>query len=496
MRVLVFDDDDAIGRLVVRVATMSGMDATAVTGADAFAEHLRQDPPQVVVLDLQLQGTDGVEQMRLLADRHYAGALVLMSGYDPRVLASAHAVGQNLGLKVERVLEKPLRIEDLEQVFQRLQSAERSLTAERLLEAISENELALDFQPIVTRQPKALKTLETLVRWEHPVLGRIPPADFMPIAESNVTITDALIDWVVGAAMEAHQVLAELGLQVPLSVNVSTQNLHDLTLPDRLEQRLRAGGMPPDHLCLEITESAAFKDTGRTMDILSRIRLKGMHLSIDEFGNGASSFAMLRQMPFSEIKIDRSFIADVTASRGSRAIVKSIIDLAAGLDMNCVAVGVETAAIADTIEQMGPCCLQGFFIARPMPVEAVLPWVATGMWSDPQGVGEIQVAAAKRGQGEVSPVPSAPVSSAPVSSPPVSSPPSAAKSGGEVVRLSPRQIEVMQLLSEGCAVKEIAYRLNIGISTVKVHLSLAYSALQSRNRIDAIRRAAPMLVSR
>jgi DNA-binding response OmpR family regulator len=129
MRVLVFDDDDAIGRLVARVATMSGMDATAVTGADAFAEHLRQDPPQVVVLDLQLQGTDGVEQMRLLADRHYAGALVLMSGYDPRVLASAHAVGQNLGLKVERVLEKPLRIEDLEQVFQRLQSAERSLTA-------------------------------------------------------------------------------------------------------------------------------------------------------------------------------------------------------------------------------------------------------------------------------------------------------------------------------------------------------------------------------
>jgi EAL domain-containing protein (putative c-di-GMP-specific phosphodiesterase class I)/DNA-binding CsgD family transcriptional regulator len=484
MRVLVFDDDEAVGRLVVRVAAMSGLEATAVTDATVFADHLRNSPPQVVVLDLQLNGTDGVEQMRLLADRHYAGALVLMSGYDTRVLGSAHAVGQGLGLKVERVLEKPLRVADLEQVFERLQSAEQSLTGERLLEAIAENELALDFQPLVTRHPKTLKKLETLVRWEHPVLGRIPPGDFLPIAANNVTTTDALVDWVVGATVEAHQVLTELGLQVPLAVNISTQNLHDLTLPDRLEQRLRAGGMPPQNLWLEITESAVFKDTGRTMDILSRIRLKVMLLSIDEFGTGSSSLQMLRQLPFSEIKIDPSFIADVTTSRESRAIVKSIIDLAASLDMNCVAVGVETAATTDAIEQMGACYLQGFFIARPMPVESVAPWVATCLWGDlgpPQVVTQGQEATAKRGHREGFHAPSLP---------------SAAKTGSDVVRLSPRQIEVMQLLSEGCAVKEIAYRLNIGISTVKVHLSLAYSALQAHHRIDAIRRAAPVLISR
>jgi EAL domain-containing protein (putative c-di-GMP-specific phosphodiesterase class I)/DNA-binding CsgD family transcriptional regulator len=484
MRVLVFDDDEAVGRLVVRVAIMSGMEATAVTDATAFAEQLRSSQPPVVVLDLQLKGTDGVEQMRLLADRHYAGALVLMSGYDTRVLASAHAVGQGLGLKVERVLEKPLHVADLEQVFKRLQSAEQSLTGQRLLEAIADNELVLDFQPMVTRHPRTLKKLETLVRWEHPVLGRIAPDNFLPIAENHITIADALIDWVVGSAVEAHQVLTELGLQVPLAVNISTRNLHDLTLPDRLEQRLRAGGMPPHHLWLEITESALFEDAGRTMDILSRIRLKGMHLSIDEFGTGSSSLKMLRQMPLSEVKIDQLFIADVTTSRESRAIVKSIIDLAASLDMNCVAVGVETAATADAIEQMGACFLQGFFIARPMPVEAVSPWVATGLLGDlgpAQVVGQGQEAPAKRGHVEVFHMPSLP---------------SGAKTGSDVVRLSPRQIEVMQLLSEGCAVKEIAHRLNIGIGTVKVHLSLAYSALQSHNRIDAIRRAAPILVRR
>ena len=116
-RVLVFDDDAAIGRLVVRVPRMAGMEATAVTDAAAFAEHLTSYPPQIVLLDLQLGDTDGVEQLRLLAERQYSGLLVLMSGFDARVLSTARALGQSLGLKVEAVLEKPLRVAELEQVL-------------------------------------------------------------------------------------------------------------------------------------------------------------------------------------------------------------------------------------------------------------------------------------------------------------------------------------------------------------------------------------------
>ena len=485
MQVLVFDDDDAIGRLVARIATMSGMVAFAVTSAEAFREQLLGSPPHVVVLDLQLGGTDGVEQMRLLADRQYTGSLILMSGYDARVLATARAVGQSLGLKVEHVLEKPLSVAELERVFEFLQFADKSLSGRRLLDAIENDELVLNFQPIVTRNPNTLKKLETLVRWEHPVLGMIPPGDFLPMAESNVNIIDALTNWVVGAAIEAYQVFADLGVKVPLSVNISTQNLHDLTLPDRLEQRLRNGEMPPEHLCLEITESAVFQDAGRTMDILSRMRLKGMKLSIDDFGTGYSSLKMLRQMPFSEIKIDQSFISDMTTSRDSRAIVKSIIELAANMEMGCVAEGVETAETADLLEQMGTCDLQGYFIARPMPIEAATTWLTSGIWCESTTAGqrsnERQDRGARRGNAEG---PDAPY--------PAASP----KAEGDIVRLSPRQLEVMQLLSEGCAVKEIAYRMNLGMSTVKVHLSLAYSALGAHNRTDAIRRAGPALVIR
>jgi EAL domain-containing protein (putative c-di-GMP-specific phosphodiesterase class I) len=376
-RVLVFDDDAAVGRLAVKIATMSGMDATAVTDATAFAQRLRILPPQIVLLDLQLGETDGVEQLRLLAERQYDGALVLMSGFDARVLATARALGQSLGLNVEAVLQKPLRVAEMEAVLRQLQAAGQTQSAERLMAAIAGNELVLDFQPVISRKPKTLKKLEALVRWCHPTSGRIPPAGFLPLAESNTGVIDALTDWVVGAAVKAYQVLGGFGISVPLAVNMSTQNLHDLTVPDRLERRLRDGGMPARNMCLEITETAAFKDASLTMDILSRVRLKGMQLSIDDFGTGYSSLKMLRQMPFSEIKIDRSFVSDATTSRDSRMIVKSIMDLAANMEMRCVAEGVETEETAALLEQLGACDMQGFLIAQPMPVEAVADWLAT-----------------------------------------------------------------------------------------------------------------------
>jgi EAL domain-containing protein (putative c-di-GMP-specific phosphodiesterase class I)/DNA-binding CsgD family transcriptional regulator len=503
-RVLVFDDDAAVGRLAVRVATMSGMEAMAVTDAVSFAQRLRTQPPQVVLLDLQLGETDGVEQLRLLAERQYAGSLVLMSGFDARVLSTARALGQSLGLRVEAVLQKPLRVPELEAVLRDLQSAGQAPSAERVLTAIDNDELVLEFQPVVARKPRLLKKLEALVRWEHPTTGRIPPGDFLPLIESNTGIIDALTDWVVGAAVEAYQVLAALGVNVPLAVNMSTQNLHDLIVPDRLEQRLRAGGMPARHLCLEITETAAFRDASMTMDILSRIRLKGMQLSIDDFGTGYSSLKMLRQMPFTEIKIDRSFVNDVTTSRDSRAIVKSIMDLASNMEMGCVAEGVETEETAELLEKLGACDMQGFLIAQPMPVEAIPGWLASWTHSDPARLVSLP-ADAVSGPGIGGPAIGGPALGGPATGEPATGGPAlgsrdwrspgvpASASAEDLARLSPRQSEVMHLLSDGCSVKEIARRLDLGVGTVKVHLSQAYAALGARNRVEAVARAQGLL---
>jgi EAL domain-containing protein (putative c-di-GMP-specific phosphodiesterase class I)/DNA-binding NarL/FixJ family response regulator len=483
MRVLIFDDEDAIGRLIVKTATMAGFDATSVTDAASFAARLRTDSPNVVLLDLQLGETDGVAQLRMLADRKFPGSIVLMSGFDARVLATARGIGHSLGLKVVGVLEKPLRLAQLEQVLDRLMQATTPLTLDRLRCAIANDEMCLEFQPIVSRTPKKLQKLEALIRWDHPTLGRIPPGDFVPLAESDVATIDALTDWVLGAATESYQVLAELGITVPLSINMSAQNLRDLTLPDRVEKRLRAGNMPARHLQIEITESAAFADATRTMEILSRLRLKGVALSMDDFGTGYSSLKLLQQMPFSEIKIDRSFVTDLTTSKDSRAITKSIIDLATNMELTCVAEGVETEQVAAQLEQLGARNLQGYLVARPMPVESVATWLA--FW-DRSALPPLLKQAASAAY-EPTAV------SADALNLPVPSGHLIVERRSEGLRLPPRQLQVMQLLSEGLAVKEIARNLSLGTGTVKVHLSLAYSALGARNRIEAIIRAGPLL---
>ena len=375
LRLLIYDDDEATGRLVSRVAALKSVDAVAVAEEAAFRASLNDRPPDVIALDLQLGDTDGIAQLRLLAEQKFAGVVVLMSGFDARVLGTAVALGRDLGLSIEGSLEKPIRVAALEQLLERLQRAGRPLSAGRLQEAIENGEMSLDFQPIVARRPHALRKLEALIRWDHPTLGRLMPGRFIAMAEADLAVIDAMTEWVLRAAMDAYRTLAACDIRVPIATNISPRNLHDLTLPDRLERQLRDAGMPPQHLCIEVTESTAFDNAPDTMDILTRMRLKGMLLAIDDFGTGFSSFKLLRQLPFSAIKIDRSFVTDLATSRDSRAIAKSIIELAANMEMESIAEGVESEQVARMLEELGVRSLQGFHIARPMSVEAVAPWL-------------------------------------------------------------------------------------------------------------------------
>ena len=441
LRLLTFDDDEATGRLVSRVARLVGLEATSVTEPEAFHANLRRSPPDLIALDLQLGNTDGIEQLRFLAEQQYRGRLILMSGFDARVLSTAAALARDLGLNVETSLEKPIRVAQLESVLDRLKLAQRPMSPNRLLDAIENDELYLEFQPVVARTPRALRKLEALIRWHHPKLGRLGPDKFIPMAETDVAVMDALTEWLIGSAIESYRVLAECDIRVPIAINVSPRNLHDLTLPDRLERQLRAAGMPPQHLCLEITESAAFDDTPSTMDILTRVRLKGMQLAIDDFGTGFSSFKLLRQMPFTAIKIDKSFVTDLETSRDSRAIAKSIIDLAANMEMESVAEGVETEEVAAMLEALNVRSLQGFLIAPPMPIEVVPSWLEGWIGShgdEPKVVPEI----------------------------------------------SPSEREVIQLLAQGRSTQEIARALGLSIAAARVHIARAYCVLGAQSEAN------------
>lgn len=472
MHLVVFDDDPAVGRLVSRVATLAGYEATSVTDVETFRRVVRENRPQAIVLDLQLAHTDGIEQLRLLAEEKYDGTLILVSGFDSRVLSTAEALGRGLGLQIAAAMTKPLKVEQLEAELARLRLAEMPLSPARLLRAVRDEELSLDFQPIVSRHPRMLKKLEALIRWDHPKLGRISPREFIGEADADPRVLEALNEWLIDTAIDAYHLLQAFGTTIPIAVNLSAQALLDLNFPDRLEAKLRSAGVPANHFCLELKEGGAFQDYGRSMDILSRLRLKGVALSLDDFGTGHSSLRTLQQLPFGEIKIDGAFVGDITTSEDSRAIVKSMIELATNLGIATVGEGVEAEQTAVMLETMGIGALQGFLIARPMPIENVPPWLAR--WTNADSEAHAQPPVAPTGEIRAA----------------TPARPAVATAGPETTpKLSNRQYEVIQLLTEGCSVKEIARRLDLGIGTVKVHLSAAYMALGAHNRIEAVMRA-------
>jgi EAL domain-containing protein (putative c-di-GMP-specific phosphodiesterase class I) len=379
MRALVLDDNLAIGRLVRAVAAPLGFAAELTSSGPEFRSRYRAELPDVILLDLQIGDSDGIEELRFLSGEGYRNPLILMSGFDDRVLATTEQLARSLGLMPVAALSKPMRSEQLARVLVQVRETGKLLSRADVLEAVQQGQLVLEYQPIVAGDRTQLRWLEALVRWDHPQYGRLPPDRFIPVAERSVEVIDALTDWVVATAADHYARLRRAGVVAPMAVNISGRNLHDVSFPDRVHDRLHAAGVPAGHFCIELTESAAAMNPAQTMDILSRLRLKGVQLALDDFGTGYSSLKQLRQLPFSALKIDRSFIADVTTSRDSRAIVKSTIDLARNMELESIAEGVETEAAAGCLAALHVDAIQGYLIARPLPADQVAEWLTRQM---------------------------------------------------------------------------------------------------------------------
>jgi EAL domain-containing protein (putative c-di-GMP-specific phosphodiesterase class I)/ActR/RegA family two-component response regulator len=373
VRVLTLDDEPGIGRLIRRVAGGLGMACEATTTVAEFRARFQAAPPDAVALDLHLgEGEDGVEQLRFLSAERYAGPILLLSGLDQRLLEAARRVGQGFGLTVAAALAKPVRVEALRASLEGLRSlAVWTPSAAELRQAIEAGELSLHLQPIVEARSRRPIRAEALARWTHPGRGPMPPDRFIPVAEADPELADALTLWAIGEAARCQRELAARGFDLPIAVNVSALNLRDLRFPDRVHETARRAGMAPSRLVLELTETAAFADPLRATDILLRLRIKGFELALDDFGTGYSSLKALQRMPFSALKIDRPFVADLITSRDSAAIVAAIVDLARHMELRTVAEGVETEAVAGALAGLGVGALQGHHIGRPMPAEAL-----------------------------------------------------------------------------------------------------------------------------
>ena len=258
--------------------------------------------------------------------------------------------------------------------------------ATELAQAIARDELRLDYQPKVELATGHVVGVEALVRWQHPERGRLGPDSFVPLAEQTNQIA-ALTRWVMRHAVTQWRRWRADGLEMTIAVNFSGRNLDEIDFPDVLEAFCRADDVSCSQFVIEITETSTASDEIKMMDIATRLRLKGFHISIDDFGTGYSSLVQLQRLPFSEMKIDKSFVIQCSTSRESLVIVKSIIDLAHNLNLKVVAEGLETLETLELLRRLGCDLVQGYYVGRPMEGERLPAWVRDWIASQRSGIG-------------------------------------------------------------------------------------------------------------
>jgi diguanylate cyclase (GGDEF)-like protein/PAS domain S-box-containing protein len=254
-------------------------------------------------------------------------------------------------------------------------SAQRLALIAGLRRAMDENELELHYQPKVHLRTGAIKGVEALVRWNHRERGRLPPAEFIPLAE-HTGLIKPLTGWVLSEAVDQIREWRRSERELPVAVNLSAWNLHDQALFGYIRNLLDAADIPPTLLELEITESAVMVNPSRALETLGQLHDLGIKLSLDDFGTGYSSMTYLHQLPIDEIKIDRSFVLGVMEeAEGARVIVRSVANLGHNLGLELVAEGVETAEVVNRVAALGCDLAQGYHFTAPLPAAELTRWL-------------------------------------------------------------------------------------------------------------------------
>lgn len=382
--IYIIDDDFQMAEMLSVAIEAGGFTTSVFNNAAHFlSESITDD--DVILLDLNMPDMDGIEVIRALAGKQCKSSLILISGNDSSVLYSAEKLARAHSLNIVMSLCKPIQISMLQQLLKGIVSDEfkqqncansKSLafTADELREGIRDEQLVLHYQPQIVLNGGELVGVEALVRWQHPDRGLIYPDEFIPLAEDSGVIDD-LTAWVIDHAIQQSARCQQSGLiSRRVSVNISARNITSLILPDQLTGLLMNNQLDSSVLVMEITESTLMDELVTSLDILTRLRMKGFDLSIDDFGTGHSSLTHLHRVPFTELKIDKSFVTNMDTDDEAAAIVKTCIMLGHELKMKVVAEGIETEPVYDMLVDLGCDIAQGYYIARPMPSDELVPW--------------------------------------------------------------------------------------------------------------------------
>ncbi len=390
IRILVLDDELFTLKLHAQMLSSLGFSSvrTCLTGQEALAQMDHEPgPPDLILLDLSMPAMDGIEFIRRLVDRHFEGRLILVSGEDERVQRTVEKLAEAHQIRVLGHLSKPVQEDKLAVMLRKWRPAsgtfeiawKKVYSPSDVREAVEGNQLSVHYEPKVTIKTGEFVGVEALVRWRHPKDGLVVPQQFVSVAESSGLI-HKLTRFVFSTAMSQSAVWRAGGLSVQMAVNVSVDALSSLDFADfALEQATRAG-VPPKDVIIEVTESRLMQDLRAPLEVLTRLHLMRFHLSIDDFGTGYSSLTQLQDIPFSELKIDRSFVHRAAVDQTVRTMYGTCLGLSKQLKMSTVAEGVEDQKDWDFVRSSECETAQGYFIGRAMPPESILAWSAK--WRD------------------------------------------------------------------------------------------------------------------
>lgn len=377
-RILILDDQECVGITICQMAEKIGLKAESTTCPNKFLHNAAHEPLSCLIIDLIMPEVSGDQIIRELARTHSQTPLVLMSGGDGRVLWAAERAAKEYGLNVLGALEKPFFLKSLKKILDRLPKKRRIalppeavnvpvLDAEIVQQGIKNNEFFTVYQPKVDSSTQSLVGFEVLLRWFNPHIGAIAPDIFIEAIE-QLGLIDDLTEYMFERALSwFSQHTKYIGkINLNLALNISPLSLDSPHLFERLTERCNFYGVKPQAVTLEITEAHAMRNAVTSLDMLLSLRLKGFKLSIDDFGTGYSSLKQLVRLPFSELKIDKSFVSIATASSEARHVIKTIIDMARALHLITVAEGVECKEVLNLLQIYGCDQIQGYFIEKPL----------------------------------------------------------------------------------------------------------------------------------